>query len=140
MVSLAGVSKRYGSQVVLQDVAWSVPIGARVGLTGPNGAGKSTLLKILAGELEPDDGTIALPRGARVGYLPQHILGLGGLSVLNHALAAFADLHALERRRTDLEHQLATVDPQSDEYGAIMERYVAVCEEWDHRGRYDVES
>jgi ATP-binding cassette, subfamily F, member 3 len=140
MVSLAGVSKRYGSQVVLQDVAWSVPIGARVGLTGPNGAGKSTLLKILAGELEPDGGTIALPRGARVGYLPQHILGLGGASVLDHALAAFADLHALEGRRAELEHQLATVDPQSDDYGAIMDRYMAVCEEWDHRGRYDIES
>ncbi|HJW70183.1 MAG TPA: ABC-F family ATP-binding cassette domain-containing protein [Candidatus Binatia bacterium] len=140
MVSLGGVSKRYGSQVVLQDVAWSVPIGARVGLTGPNGAGKSTLLKILAGELEPDGGTIALPRGARVGYLPQHILGLGGASVLDHALAAFADLHALEGRRAELEHQLATVDPQSDDYGAIMDRYMAVCEEWDHRGRYDIES
>jgi ATP-binding cassette subfamily F protein 3 len=134
------VSKRYGSQVVLQDVAWSVPIGARVGLTGPNGAGKSTLLKILAGDLEPDAGTVALPRGAGVGYLPQHILGLGGASVLDHALAAFADLHALERRRTELEHQLATVDPESEQYGAIMDRYMAVCEEWDHRGRYDIES
>jgi len=140
MVSLAGVSKRYGSQVVLQEVAWSVPLGARVGLTGPNGAGKSTLLKILAGKLEPDGGTIALPRGARVDYLPQHILGLGGMSVLDHALAAFADLHALEQRRADLEHQLATVDPQHDDYATIMGRYMAVCEEWDHRGRYDIES
>jgi len=140
MVSLATVSKRYGSQVVLQDVSWSVPLGARVGLTGPNGAGKSTLLKILAGLLEPDAGTIALPRGARVGYLPQHILGLGGSSVLDHALAAFSELHALEQRRSDLEHQLATVDPQSDDYGTIMDRYMAVCEEWDHRGRYDIES
>jgi ATP-binding cassette subfamily F protein 3 len=140
MLSLAGISKRYGSQVVLDEVAWSVPDGARVGLAGPNGAGKSTILRILAGELEPDAGTIALPRGARVGHLPQHILGLGGDTVLGHALAAFADLHALEQRRADLEHQLATVDPQRDEYAAIMDRYVAVCEEWDHRGRYDIES
>jgi ATP-binding cassette subfamily F protein 3 len=140
MLSLAGVSKRYGSQVVLDEVSWSVPDGARVGLTGPNGAGKSTLLRILAGELESDGGTIALPRGARVGHLPQHILGLGGESVLGHALAAFADLHALQERRADLEHQLATVDPQREEYAAIMDRYLAVCEEWDHRGRYDLES
>jgi ATP-binding cassette subfamily F protein 3 len=140
MLSLGGVSKRYGSQVVLDDVVWGVPDGARVGLTGPNGAGKSTLLRILAGELEADAGTVALPRGARVGLLPQHILGLGGATVLGHALAAFADLHALEQRRADLEHQLASVDPQREEYAAIMDRYVAVCEEWDHRGRYDVES
>ncbi len=140
MISLAGVSKRYGTQVVLDDVAWTVPLGSRVGLTGPNGAGKSTLLKILSGQLEPDAGGVAMPRGTRVGYLPQHILGQGGISVLDHALAAFADLHALEARRADLEHQMATVDPQSDGYQAIMDRYMAVCEEWDQNGRYDIES
>ncbi|HEV7734152.1 MAG TPA: ABC-F family ATP-binding cassette domain-containing protein [Candidatus Binatia bacterium] len=140
MISLAGVSKRYGTQVVLDEVGWSVPDGARVGLTGPNGAGKSTLLKILAGQLEPDAGTAAMPRGTRVGYLPQHILGQGGITVLDHALAAFSELHALEARRTELEHQMATVDPSSDGYETIMDRYTAVCEEWEHSGRYDIES
>ena len=140
MLQLAGVTKRYGSQVVFDDVSWSVPDGARVGLTGPNGAGKSTLLKILAGALEPDDGQVAVPRGAIVGYLPQHIIGITGVSVLDHALAAFAELHEIERRREELEHRLATVDPQHEDYATILERYTAVCEEWEHRGRYDVES
>jgi ATP-binding cassette subfamily F protein 3 len=140
VLNLAGISKRYGGQVVLSDVTWSVADGARVGLTGPNGAGKSTLLRIIAGEVEPDAGTIAAPRGATVGYLPQHVLGARGVTVRAHALAAFADLHALEERRAGLEHALATVPPDSDEYAAVMSRYVAVCEEWDHRGRYDTES
>jgi ATP-binding cassette, subfamily F, member 3 len=140
VLNLAGIAKRYGPQVVLADVTWSVPDGARVGLTGPNGAGKSTLLRIIAGEVEPDAGTIALPRGAQIGYLPQHVLGTRGVTVRAHALAAFADLHALEERRTSLEHALATVPPESAEYGSVMERYMAVCEEWDHRGRYDTES
>jgi len=140
MLTLSGVSKRYGYQVVLDDVTWTVPIGARVGLTGPNGAGKSTLLKIVAGSLEPDAGQVAVPRGSRVGYLPQHILGLGGASVLDYALAAFAELHALERRKSDLEHQLATVDPSDGDYESILGRYMAACEEWDHVGRYDLES
>jgi ATP-binding cassette subfamily F protein 3 len=140
MLQLAGISKRYGSQVVFDDMSWTVPDGARVGLTGPNGAGKSTLLKIVAGVLEPDDGQVAVPRGTLFGYLPQHIIGLRGVSVLDHALAAFAELHDLERRRETLEHQLATVDPQHDDYAGILERYTAVCEEWEHRARYDVES
>ncbi len=140
MLSVAGVFKRYGSQAVLSDVTWAVPDGARVGLTGPNGAGKSTLLRIIAGEVEPDAGTIALPRGARVGYLPQHVLGATGVSVRAHALAAFADLHALAARRETLEHELATVPPESDGYAAILERYMAVCDEWDHCGRYDMEA
>src|SRR5437763_12124789 len=140
MLNLSGIAKRYGGQVVLDDVTWAVPDGARVGLTGPNGAGKSTLLRIIAGELEPDRGTVALPRGARVGYLPQHILGTRGLTVRRHALAAFADLHELEARRASLEHELATLAPESAEYPAVMERYRAVCEEWDHRGRDDTEA
>jgi ATP-binding cassette subfamily F protein 3 len=140
VLQVANVSKRYGGQVVLADVSWSVPDGARVGLTGPNGAGKSTLLRIIAGEVEPDQGTVALPRGARVGYLPQHVLGARGVSVLGHALEAFADLHELAGRRAALEHALATVPPGGDDYAALMDRYVAVCEEWDHRGRYDTEA
>jgi ATP-binding cassette subfamily F protein 3 len=140
VLNLAGISKRYGGQVVLADVTWAVPDGARVGLTGPNGAGKSTLLRIMAGQIEPDGGTIALPRGARVGYLPQHVLGTAGVSVRAHAMAAFADLHALADRRAALEKALATVAPDDPEYAAIMDRYAAVCEEWDHRGRYDLEA
>ena len=140
MLSLATISKRYGSQIVFDGVSWTVPDGARVGLTGPNGAGKSTLLKIIAGALEPDDGQVAVPKGTLIGYLPQHIIGLRDVTVLDHALTAFAELHQLERRREDLEHQLATVDPQHDDYEGILARYTAVCEEWEHRARYDIES
>ena len=140
MLQLASISKRYGSQIVFDDVSWTVPDGARVGLTGPNGAGKSTLLKMIAGALEPDDGQVAVGRGTLIGYLPQHIIGIQGVSVLDHALAAFAELHELERRREAMEHDLATVDPQSDQYAGLLERYSAVCEEWEHRARYDIES
>jgi ATP-binding cassette subfamily F protein 3 len=55
-------------------------------------------------------------------------------------MAAFADLHGVAERRETLEHQLATVPPESDEYTTVMERYMAVCEEWDHRGRYDTDA
>src|SRR5712692_8053144 len=140
MLQLAGIAKRYGSQLVLDDVTWTVPDGARVGLTGPNGAGKSTILRIIAGEVEADRGTVALPRGTRVGYLPQHVLGTRGVSVLAQALTAFADLHALAARRAELEHALATVSPEKPKYAALLERYTAVCEEWDHRGRYDTDA
>jgi ATP-binding cassette subfamily F protein 3 len=140
MLQVSGISKTYGRQRVLDDVTWSVPDGTRVGLTGPNGAGKSTLLKVIAGVLEPDGGAVALTKGARVGYLPQHIIGMDGATVLGKALSAFAELHALEARRAAIEAELAICDPESDGYGAVMDRYVAVCDEWDRLGRYDTES
>src|SRR5437588_71846 len=128
VLNVSGIAKRYGGQVVLDDVTWGVPDGARVGLTGPNGAGKSTLLRIIAGEVEPDRGTVALPRGARVGYLPQHILGTRGVTVHRHAPAAFADLPELEARRASLEPALATVARESAECPAVRARYRAGCE------------
>jgi|SRR5688572_22819831 ATP-binding cassette subfamily F protein 3 len=140
MLTLAGIYKSFGGQQVLRDVTWTVADGARVGLAGPNGAGKSTILRIIAGLVEPDHGTVALPKGARVGYLPQHILGTRGISVRAQAMTAFAELHDLEARRAAVEHELAVVDPNDARYTEVMERYAAVCDEWEHRGRYDTEA
>jgi ATP-binding cassette subfamily F protein 3 len=140
MLSLVGVSKQYGSQIVLRDVDWSVVAGERVGLAGANGAGKSTLLRIVAGQVEPDRGEVRFKKGATVGYLPQEIIGSSGESVLGSALAAFDEIHALEARCRELEHRLEKADPSSDGYGALLEEYSAAREEWDHRGSYDLES
>ncbi len=61
-----------GPTLVLSQVSLTVAPGSRTGVVGPNGAGKSTLLATLAGELEPDSGTVTLaPRTATVGLLPQ---------------------------------------------------------------------
>jgi len=140
MLSLVGLSKQYGAQVVLRDVDWAVGAGERVGLAGANGAGKSTILRIVAGLVEPDRGEVRLNKGATVGYLPQEIIGSSGITVLRSALAAFDEIHALEARCRELEHRLEAADPSADDYERLMAEYTAAREEWDHRGSYDLES
>lgn len=71
VLSLRGVSKAYGAQVLLDSVSLTVGRGARIGLIGRNGEGKSTLLRIMTGEIEADAGEITRRSGARVAYLPQ---------------------------------------------------------------------
>src|SRR4051794_40158576 len=56
-LTTAGLSKRYGDHLALDDVSLSVPAGSVFGLVGPNGAGKTTLLAILAGLRHPTTGT-----------------------------------------------------------------------------------
>lgn len=71
ILSIKGISKRFGGLVALDNVGFDVYPGEVVGLMGPNGAGKTTLLNIIAGEYAPDVGTI-LFRGQEITRYPPH--------------------------------------------------------------------
>lgn len=81
MISVEGVTKRYGSIVAVDRASFEVARGEVVGFLGPNGAGKTTTMRMLTGTLQPDEGTICFDgkpisddlTGAktRVGYLPE---------------------------------------------------------------------
>jgi ATP-binding cassette subfamily F protein uup len=91
LLSAQDVSKGFGGQRPLfTGLSLEVRAGERIGLIGPNGAGKSTLLKILAGMETPDEGTLTVRRGVRVGYLPQDDTFPVGLSAREAVLAALA--------------------------------------------------
>lgn len=66
-----GLSKAYGDRVLFEDLSFTVPPGAVVGIIGPNGTGKSTLFRILTGEEQPDSGTIKLGQTVKLGYVSQ---------------------------------------------------------------------
>lgn len=81
MITLQGVTKRYGASVAVRDISFTVQKGEVVGLLGQNGAGKTTTLNILTGYLAPSSGTVIVggqdmlqaPRAAKrcIGYLPE---------------------------------------------------------------------
>jgi ATPase subunit of ABC transporter with duplicated ATPase domains len=72
MLTAHHISKSYGIHTILQNISFSVSAGERVGLIGPNGCGKTILLRILTGQENPDQGTIAYTRPSlQVGYLAQ---------------------------------------------------------------------
>src|SRR4051812_44576895 len=71
MLNLNGITVRLGGRTILDSASATLPAKSRVGLIGRNGAGKSTLMKVMIGELDPDDGSLEMPRGTRIGYIAQ---------------------------------------------------------------------
>jgi ATPase subunit of ABC transporter with duplicated ATPase domains len=69
MISVQGISMRFGSKLLFEDVTTTFEKGRRYGLTGPNGSGKSTFMKLLTGEMTPQKGTVVRP--AKLGVLSQ---------------------------------------------------------------------
>jgi ABC-2 type transport system ATP-binding protein len=85
------VARRYGDVVALAPTDLELVAGETVALVGPNGAGKSTLLALLAGALEPSEGTVDVT--ARVGWVPQRPAHYARLSAREN-LELFARLEA----------------------------------------------
>lgn len=68
---MSGISLTFGGEPVFADLDLVVQPGDRVALVGRNGSGKSTLMKVMAGLVEPDQGSIVVPPGKSVGYMEQ---------------------------------------------------------------------
>jgi ATPase subunit of ABC transporter with duplicated ATPase domains len=62
MLSVNDVTQIYGGKALFENVTVTFPPGRRFGLTGPNGAGKSTFMKFLAGDAEPQKGSVSRPK------------------------------------------------------------------------------
>jgi heme exporter protein A len=92
-IELAGLTRRYGERVALQDVTLSLPAGATLVVFGPNGAGKSTLLRVLATLLRPHAGTVRVLGRA----LPDEGWAVRGrIGLLGHAPLLYRDLSGRE--------------------------------------------
>src|SRR5690242_549200 len=98
MLTISGLTYRIGGRALLDRASAQIADGSKVGLVGRNGAGKSTLLDLIRGALQPDAGSIELPRGHRIGFLAQEAPG-GDATPLAAVLAADSErAHLLAER------------------------------------------
>ena len=70
-ISLEHVSKQYGERTIVRDFSYTLLREDRIGIVGHNGAGKSTLLRLIAGELEPDNGSVDIGATVKIGHFSQ---------------------------------------------------------------------
>ena len=71
VIEVQGLKKAMGDRLLIEDLSFTVPPGAIVGVIGPNGAGKSTLFRMITGGEQPDEGTITLGDTVHLAYVDQ---------------------------------------------------------------------
>jgi ATP-binding cassette subfamily F protein 3 len=87
MLQIDAITYRLGPRLLFDAASASLPERARVGFVGRNGAGKTTLFRMIAGELEPESGSVKIPRLARLGRVEQEAPGGPG-SLIDFVLSA----------------------------------------------------
>ena len=139
MITLTGINKRHGHQVLFVDASLQLNPGEKVGLTGPNGAGKSTVFRLIVGEEKPDEGEVALPKRVTLGYFRQDMGEMSGQSVLDEAIAGSGKIGALHHELEKLQHDMSDPD-KADDMDKILARYGEVQAEYQDLGGYELEA
>jgi ATP-binding cassette ChvD family protein len=78
VVVARGLAKGYGDRLLFEGLDFALPRGGIVGVIGPNGAGKTTLFRLIAGQEQPDEGTLTIGQTVRIGYVDQSRDALDG--------------------------------------------------------------
>jgi ATP-binding cassette, subfamily F, member 3 len=140
MLQLAGAGKRFGHKLLFDELDWLITPKERTGLVGGNGTGKSTLLKVIGGIESLDYGTLSAMKGIRLGYLPQDGLQVGGRTVFAECLSVFAGVKELEQELEALTARMSELDPGSEEYSQVADRFERADSEFRARDGYAIEA
>jgi len=130
MLHINDLTHRIEGRVLFDQATLFVPAKTRMGLVGRNGTGKSTLFRLILGDQSPDDGSVSLQPGARVGTVEQEAPA-GAISVMDYVLQADLERTALlaeaetatdPHRIAEIQTRLADIDAHSAEAraGAIL--------------------
>ena len=92
VIELKGVSKGYGERLLIDDLSFSVPPGAIVGIIGPNGAGKSTLFRMITGKEKADKGRIVIGPTVKMAHVDQSREALEADKTVWEFISAGADI------------------------------------------------
>lgn len=131
LLSVEGLSKRYGPRVLFEDLTFGLAKGEKVALIARNGAGKTSILDILSGREAPDSGSVTYRKGTSVGFLTQEPEFQKGVTILDALLSSDSEVTEAIR-----EYELAILNPDDQDR---MERAIQQMERlqaWDAENEF----
>ncbi|WP_288528874.1 ABC-F family ATP-binding cassette domain-containing protein [uncultured Secundilactobacillus sp.] len=138
LLQVQQVTRRFGADVLFENVNMDIPENGRVALVGRNGAGKSTLIRMIAGIDAPDEGQIVTKKGLTVGYLAQDA-GLDTTNTIwNEMASVFKDLQDQEQRLHDLESEMSdpAVIADTEKLAKVSDAYDQLQTDFKARNGY----
>ncbi|MBX2827925.1 MAG: ABC-F family ATP-binding cassette domain-containing protein [Flavobacteriaceae bacterium] len=137
MLNIHNISVSFQGEYLFQGITFMLTPGDRVGLVGKNGAGKSTLLRIISGEQEYDEGSIATDKEISIGFLKQDIDFVKGRTVLEESYEAFTLIKEHEKKLEAINEQLAErTDYESESYNQLLIDLNEVQHQYEIHGGY----
>ena len=135
------ITKSFGVDIILNQIAFSVNEGARLGVVGGNGAGKTTLFNIIAGEMSQDSGEIYKLKDTTMAYLPQNTVLMSKKTIWAELMEVFRPLLDMEETLRQMEEKMADYGSMGeDEYNRLLNEYSRLQETFDRQGGYSYES
>lgn len=135
-ISCKNISLSFGTDVLFNNVTFSVEKGDKVGVVGVNGAGKTTLMKIILGKERADSGEVYIEGSAKIGYLDQYAVVDSERTVLEEMLLNFSHLTEMKKRLDELELIMENEEnPQLVSESAS--KFTELLEEYKNKGGYE---
>lgn len=138
ILSCQNISIAFNEKQILKNISFHIEDYDKAAIVGINGAGKTTLLKIIVGELEADEGSAALSRDKKIGYLAQHESVDTENTIYEELLTVKQELVMLEKRIREAELQMKTVEGAKLEQ--LMEQYSQLTHRFESGGGYSYRS
>jgi ATP-binding cassette ChvD family protein len=101
VVEAEHVSKGFGDRLLMEDLTFGLPPGGIVGVVGPNGAGKTTLFRMIAGEEQPDSGSLRVGETVELAYVDQSRAGLDPANTVWKEISGNQDVVTLGKREVN---------------------------------------
>lgn len=142
IINVQKMTQYHGAHLVLDQISFEIQEGEKVALIGRNGSGKSTLMRLLAGLDQPNEGQLAIKKGAKIGYLeqiPSHMDTWTVLDVLSQGLSHLKDYRA---EMTELEEKMSDPDiaGNAELLDRVLRKYAALQERFETEGGYELEA
>ncbi len=125
MVSVENISIQLSGEYLFHSVSFKINQSDKIGIVGPNGCGKTTLIKILAGEIEPEDGSINFQKRLKIGYLPQdYISEVSDEILFDEVYKSNHEIFNLEKKEKEILNELNSNQNKSllEKLGQIQSR------------------